>query len=415
MKKLLPILLVLFILVTLAAPLPVAAQGQDTCATATLHYKRSGTDYKGWGLHIWGPTAVNDVTWTSPFMTTGKDEYGVLWEVPMAENAAYLNYLVHNGDEKDPGPDQVMTFSGVGCEIWLAQGSEKQYLNAESALGGVPAPPPAVELSTAPAGGDDQAVIHYKRADANYAGWGLHIWGPTAVEGVTWESPFQPEGQDEYGVYWLIDMQAGAESLNYIIHNGDVKDPGPDQTLEFSVRGREIWQIEGSAEQFTSLESAMSAFQAASLGNIQDSAKAFWLSRNFIVWDAELSADNQYFLNYSPDGELKLTENGIQGGESLPLVYIGTVMRPELASKFPHLVGMSILKLTDEYLDQIPAILRGQVAISAMSSGRLPKGRSSARPRGRSATPTPPRRALPPPHGGCRPHRARRPPASVVP
>ncbi len=374
MKKILPTLLILFMLFPIAAPMHVAAQGQSSCEIATLHYKRSGTDYDGWGLHIWGPTAVDNVTWTSPFMPTGEDTYGILWEVPMAEDAAFLNYIVHNGDEKDPGPDQVITFSGVGCEIWLTQGSAEQYPDAESALGGVPAPPPDVELSEAPAGDGDQAIIHYKRADAKYAGWGLHIWGPTAVEGITWESPLQPAGQDEYGIYWLVDMQAGAENLNYIIHNGDVKDPGPDQTLEFNVRGREIWQIEGSATQYTSLDEAISAFKAASLGNIQDSAKAYWLSENFLVWDAELSPDNEYFLNYSPAGDLELTENGIQGGEALPLVYVGTVMRPELVGRFPHLEGMSILKLMDDYVDMIPEVLRGQVAVSAMSADGLPKG-----------------------------------------
>lgn len=250
-------------LAPLAAPLPVAAQGQDSCEIATLHYNRSGADYDGWGLHTWGPTAVDGVTWTAPFMPTGEDSYGILWEVPMADGAGFLNYIIHNGDEKDPGPDQVMNFSDVGCEIWLMQGSAEQYPDAESELGGVPAPPPVTELIAAPAGGDDQAVIHYKRADGKYEGWGLHIWGPTSVEGVTWESPLQPAGQDEYGVYWLVDMQAGAENLNYIIHSGDVKDPGPDQTLEFNVRGREIWQIEGSANQYTTLEDAMAAFKAA--------------------------------------------------------------------------------------------------------------------------------------------------------
>ncbi len=342
-------------LADIAAPLPVAAQGQDSCEIATLHYKRSGMDYEGWGLHIWGPTAVNDVTWTSPFMPTGEDEYGLLWDVPMAEGATLLNYIVHNGDEKDPGPDQVMTFSEVGCEIWLKQGSAVQELTGESV----------------PTDGDDKAIIHYRRVDGEYAGWELHIWDN---EGVTWETPSQPAGQDDYGVYWIIDMPAGAESLNYLISNNDVRENGPTSQVFLNARGREIWLIEGSA-QYTSLGAAMSAFEDSY--NIQGSAKAHWLSRNFLVWDAELSADDQYFLNYSPDGDLQLTGEGIQGGESWPLLYVGTVMRPELVSRFPHLEGMSILKLMDEYMDQIPEVLRGQVVVSAMSPAGSLKGATS--------------------------------------
>ena len=44
-------------------------------------------------------------------------------------------------------------------EVWLKQG--------ETAL----QPPPA---ATQPPAGT--AVLHYRRADGNYAGWGLHLW-----------------------------------------------------------------------------------------------------------------------------------------------------------------------------------------------------------------------------------------------
>ncbi|MBN1667995.1 MAG: hypothetical protein JW862_12945, partial [Anaerolineales bacterium] len=183
MKRFVPILLLISLLLPLVAPLQVSAapvlQGQETCETATIHYKRDGIDYEGWGLHIWGPTAVQGVTWQEPFQPTGSDEYGIYWEVPMAEGAELLNYIVHKGDEKDPGPDQVMTFAEVGCEIWLTQGKADQFLSAEEALGSM-----VVVYEQAEAGEGD-VIIHYKRQRGDYDGWGLHIWGPTAVEGIT--------------------------------------------------------------------------------------------------------------------------------------------------------------------------------------------------------------------------------------
>ena len=115
MKRTFSILLLLAFILPLLIPGVGLAQGQDTCETATLHYTRRNADYDDWGLHIWGPTAVSGVEWTAPFQPTGEDDYGLIWEVPMAEGAAFLNYIVHRGDEKDPGPDQVMSFSAVGC------------------------------------------------------------------------------------------------------------------------------------------------------------------------------------------------------------------------------------------------------------------------------------------------------------
>jgi pullulanase-type alpha-1,6-glucosidase len=169
-------------------------------------------------------------------------------------------------------------------------------------------------------------------------------------------------------------MQPDADHLNYIVHKGDEKDPDGDQKLQFSVKGREIWLVEGSAEQYTSAEAALEAFEAARLGDIKNKAQAYWVSKNFIAWDADVNADTVVSLYYSPDGDLELTADGIQNAETLPLLYVGNVMRPEIAEKFPHLQGLAMLKLTDEYLELVPDVLRGQVVIGATTSDGSPQG-----------------------------------------
>jgi len=358
----------------LATPL-LSGANQDSeaiCTQATIHYKRKGTDYDDWSLHIWGPTAVTSVTWTEPFQPTGTDDYGLFWVIDMVEGAEFLNYIVHLGDEKDPGPDQIMTFSEVGCEIWLTQGRAEQYVSAQEALATI-----EVIISQITTVGNDQAIIHYLRVHGDYPGWGLHIWGPTAVSGVTWGSPLMPAGQDDYGIYWIIELQPNADQLNYIIHLGDIKDPGPDQLLQFSIKGREIWLIEGSAQQFTTPEKAVEAFKSARLGDIQNKAQAHWLSQNFIAWPIDFNTNAVYTLHYALEGDLKLTDDGIQGGDSIPLQFVGSVMRPELAKRFPHLGGASMLKISDEYLPLLPEILKSQIAVSSSSPDGMPQGASA--------------------------------------
>ncbi|MEN8172082.1 MAG: pullulanase-type alpha-1,6-glucosidase [Chloroflexota bacterium] len=381
MKHIKSNLLLILFLISMLLPVEALAsprfaggyqESKDACEQATIHYKRSQTDYDGWGLHIWGPTAISGVTWTEPFQPTGADDFGLIWVVDMADNAEFLNYIVHNGDEKDPGPDQEMRFAKVGCEIWLIQGSADQYASAEEALSSVDVP-----ISQPALAGNDQVIIHYTRARGDYSGWGLHIWGPTAVTGITWDSPLTPAGQDEFGIFWIIDMEPDADHLNYIIHMGNIKDPGPDQTLQFSIKGREIWLIEGSAQQFTTPEQALEAFKAARLGDIQNKAQAIWLTQNYIAWPIDFDTNAVFTLHYSPSGDLELTDTGVQGGKTIPLQFIGSVMRPELAKQYPHLQGTSMLKISDQYLSQIPEVLKSQFAVSSSSSDGLPQGASA--------------------------------------
>ena len=89
MKRTFSILLLFSFVLPILMPGVALAQGQDTCEIAIVHYKRNGIDYEGWGLHIWGPTAVDGVTWTEPFQPTGSDDYGIFWEVPTQQGTRY--------------------------------------------------------------------------------------------------------------------------------------------------------------------------------------------------------------------------------------------------------------------------------------------------------------------------------------
>ncbi|MBE9473531.1 MAG: pullulanase-type alpha-1,6-glucosidase [Chloroflexi bacterium] len=338
---------------------PILSQAQtSSCSEVTLHYRKLQEDYDGWGLHVWGET-LEEVTWEAPLQPAGKDEYGIYWIVRMQEGSTALNYIVHKGDEKDPGPDQILEFTENGCEVWLVEGQESQFTNPET---GIDALTPS--LSESPSPDEHQVLLHYRQTKADYPGWGLHVWGPTAEEGVTWTEPLLPDGQDEYGIYWLVEMQEGALELNYIVHKGDIKDPGPDQNLEIELLGNEIWLIEGSGEQFTEPALAVEALTAAGVGDIKNKAQAHWLTEDTIAWPIEFGHLATYTLHYDPRGAIKVIESGLMGGEEILLEFIDDELSPKLAEKFPHLRHAIELKIPAAHLNEVPEILKGQYAIS---------------------------------------------------
>ena len=62
-------------------------------------------------------------------------------------------------------------------EVWVKQGDAALYPTRQAATG---EPDPPVDQGT--------AVIHYRRADGNYDGWGLHLWDG-AANPTDWAAP----------------------------------------------------------------------------------------------------------------------------------------------------------------------------------------------------------------------------------
>ncbi|MFF9751527.1 pullulanase-type alpha-1,6-glucosidase [Streptomyces sp. NPDC014344] len=114
-------------------------QGDDTVTTerpeypaqdttkAVLHYHRADGNYDGWGLHTW-TGAANPTDWSKPLEPVETDAYGAVFEVPLAEGATSLSYILHKGDEKDLPSDQSLDLKANGHEVWLVSGQEKYLL-----------------------------------------------------------------------------------------------------------------------------------------------------------------------------------------------------------------------------------------------------------------------------------------------
>ena len=329
---------------------------------ATIRYHRPDGDYGDptsgdfndfWGLHLWGAAIdPSEATqWTSPKRPTGIDGDGAYWNVLLQDPSQPLNFIIHRGDTKDPGPDQSVVPEQVPA-AWIESGDTEIYVSRAAAKG--------------------YARLHYHRPAGDYGDytsanfndfWGLHVWtgaaGPTS-----WTDPVRPAGFDVFGPYFDVPLLSGATELGYILHRGDTKDPGPDQFLVFAVDGHEVWQLQGADP----AAPYILPVRAASTGNPGDlrSLRAFWVDHETIAWDVAGDASLTYTLHHAPDGGLTPTATGITGGASIVLA--PGSLSDEVKAKFPHLAGLPALQLPAGALPMVPEMLRGQVAVSAVGA-----------------------------------------------
>ncbi|MFJ2391435.1 pullulanase-type alpha-1,6-glucosidase [Streptomyces sp. NPDC087843] len=126
---------------------------------AILHYHRADGDYTGWGLHTW-TGAATPTDWTKPLEPVRTDAYGAVYEVPLAEGATSLSYILHKGDEKDLPTDQSLDLTANGHEVWLVNGQEK-YLLPQPAGSAA-----ALDLTTSKAVWIDRDTVAWNGSDA---------------------------------------------------------------------------------------------------------------------------------------------------------------------------------------------------------------------------------------------------------
>ncbi|KAA3665386.1 MAG: hypothetical protein DWQ04_00880, partial [Chloroflexi bacterium] len=335
-----------------------AAQGY-----VTIRYHRDDGDYGTasadyttfWGLHLWGDAIADGVgtDWTSPRPFDGIDDYGAYWNVPIQATDVHVNFIIHRGDVKDPGPDQSLIPSD-NASVWIQSGDETIYPSHGAA--------------------DSTVVLHYHRDAGDYGDyastdfndfWGMHVWTGAANPNPSWSEPVKPVDSDIFGQIFNVPLVADAAELAYIFHRGDAKDPGPDQFLVLDKWGFEVWQLEGevpdSAEPHYVLP--ILATGGANTGDITVQS-AYWVDENTIAWDVATNPSLNYTLHYAELGGLEATATGITGGNSIALV--PGPLSDAVKAKFPHLASLPALTIDAADLALVPDILKGQIAVSAV-------------------------------------------------
>ncbi len=335
--------------------LPLGAQAQQAPQpddTARIHYQRPDGQYEGWVLHVWEDT-TDEVTWADGLAQTGSDAFGVYWDVHLKPDASRLGFIVHKGDQKDPGPDMFID-PGKEPEVWLVSGSATIHK----------APPVAPP-------GEDVARIHYLNPTGDLDGWVLHVWDDT-TEQVTWEHGLPPTGSGPGELYWDVHLTPGAQKIGFIVHRGDEKDPGPDMFLDVSegrnaLGGKEAWIVTGSTEIFDERPE----LAGAGGGNLR-AAKAHWVLPDLLAWRTGVALPGDaYRLYYAADGSLTLADGEVVGGEAFDLSVDEGGLPEEVLEKFPHLAGYTALRLGEDAAARAPELLRGQVVVARLTNGAV--------------------------------------------
>ncbi|SNY75097.1 pullulanase-type alpha-1,6-glucosidase [Paractinoplanes atraurantiacus] len=311
---------------------------------AIVHYQRPAGGYDDQGLYVFGDVDPSmTTTWPAGQPFAGEDSYGRFAYVKLTPNAKNMGFIVVGKDGvKDVDADRFLDPSATP-EVWLKQGDATVYPSRQAATG---QPDPVQDQST--------AIIHYRRADGNYDGWGLHVWDGAASP-TDWAAPLQPAGTDAFGVYFRVPLAAGASALNYIIHKGDTKDLPDDQKLTFADGGHEIWLLGGVSPRIVPVVKKVGAGGVVDLSR----SSAVWIDRTTVAWPPGGDTDGKVY---------DLVEQ--ISNTSIRLSVRRDGLTEAQRTKFPHLWQYSAFRLPAGV--DVKALLRGQVTITERdATGKL--------------------------------------------
>lgn len=104
-------------------------------------------------------------------------------------------------------------------------------------------------------------------------------------------------------------------------------------------------------------------------------ARAHWVAPDTLAWSPQaesIPTDAVFRLHYQPDGSMRLTDTGIQGGTAFTLTQDAAGLSSAQKQRFPHLSDALALKIPAAEQAKVAEILKGQIAVSVSSgTGRV--------------------------------------------
>ena len=339
-----------------------AAQGY-----VTIHYQRADGDYGDfdsddyndfWGLHAFGDALDDGLTveYTSPLKPDGTDDFGIFWQVPVDDVDAQLGYIIHRGDTKSPNEDDQFLTPSETPATWAVAEDGVIYDSLGAAT--------------------NTATIHYHRPDGDYGDydsddfnnyWSLYTWTGAANPAPSWQESFKPTGFDKFGPFWDVALEEGATQLNYILHRGDEKDPGPDQLLDTMSEAHEVWQLQGADPADPYLLPIEISDGPRAGGNISQ-ASAHWVRENVILWDVEVPEGATVALYHDAEGGI--TQDNLSESDSIALTLNPDALTEEIAEDMPHLAGYPAFTFEADR-DAIEEIFKGQHLVAIVQDGTV--------------------------------------------
>ncbi len=328
-------------------PARATAQGY-----VTVHYRRPAGDYDGWGVYLFGGVDDSELTtWPATRPLTGTDGYGRFANVKLKGDGSRVGFIIQNNGVKDTEPDRFID-PATTSDVWINSGDGKIYGSAAAA--------------------QNYAVIHYHRDDGNYTGWTIYHWTGSATPTPSWEASAAPDGTDGFGAFWLVPLLPGAPALNYIIHNGDTKDPGGDQVLDLANLGYDAYFLSGAVDSSGKVSYLLPVVGGAGVDADLTQARAQWISRDTVVWKVEPTADHAYSLRYSPAADITFSDGTIHNGQTIRLSYDPAGLSDVEQAKWPQLASYPTFRVRPSDLSRVSAAVRGQVvAVDRAGDGTL--------------------------------------------
>ena len=228
---------------------------------------------------------------------------------------------------------------------------------------------------------DNEVILFYKRNDNDYTGWGLHLF-PKDPQGDSWTvfptpGEYDYEGIDPvYGAYFRIvlpgkelpgneysnnpaDLDTFPNVLGFIIHKGDEKDPGPDQSLRKSEAGNMVFVVSGVNDVGSAPPGGAAAPRIVN-------AAMHWVNKDTLVYMGDTPAGTaSSALLYSPNASIKGGLQGITGTyETIPL---GPGTMPDLPHQKELLSGRP-LSLPASAVARAKELARGQLVAVALDA-----------------------------------------------
>ncbi len=298
-----------------------------------LHYHRADDAASSWSVEISG-----DVTAGTIEAASG-DDFGAVFAIPLNDGATTFSYQFKNGAEVDPPTPVMVTVASAPDGVWHFSGRAAPLLYE----------PPVIP-------GDNQVVVHYIRKDTEYTGWGLHVWGDVERE-TQWTAPLISGGVDPtLGSYFEVDVAAGGDRVNLIVHMGDLKDPGPDMGFDISELGDMVWVLTGSTEIFP--------YPVEPPAFAIDGARAHWFTSDTFGWDP-IGDPTQVELRYSETADVEVVDADVEGGEVVALMEDMTGLPPAVQLADPHLRTLRAWKIDPAANLEVADALKGQLVLVA--------------------------------------------------
>ncbi len=341
----------------LAAPLAAACGGGSSAPppppaapTFTVHYHRALADYAGWTVVPTAGTAATSVA------SSASDGFGATYAFDLASGATALTFTLQKAGAPDAAGALTVDVSGTNREAWVFSGWPEAITRKLPAL---------------PSSADDVVVYYEGRADNDYAGWGLHLWGDQ-VKNTVWSAALQPAGIDpEFGAGFDLGAppvpappvgNCTAGSICVIAHKADTKDPGPDMSFTRAALGNIVFLTSGSAT-FTSVPVKPGTVTISGAG-------AHLLTPGVLAWNVTNPAAVSFELRASATAGIAVVSGDVTGGTVLTLTKGGTVASSGI-TKWPHLQAWPAFALDAAGQAAVPAALKGQlVAVARDATGK---------------------------------------------